>query len=139
MSCSLVYGCAASYALCWKKQVQFYRLPMQIFCVHFLSKIFSNEANHFLLPFFVSVFISLCLYLHVILFSVGSSPLCVFNNIKLKYRQVVKYTTNFIRCKGAVIDYMFRPFFIRPSSGLAWRSKEELVQLRKVQKVHYLG
>jgi hypothetical protein len=58
---------------------------------------------------------------------------------QVEYRQVVKYTTNVIRCKGAIIDYMFRPFFIRPSSGLAWRSKEELVQLYKVQKVHYLG
>jgi len=76
---------------------------------------------------------------HWSLFSGGSSPLCVFNNIKLKYRQVVKYTTNFIRRKGAIIDYMFRPLFIRPSSGLAWRSKEELVQLYKVQNVHYLG
>ena len=73
------------------------------------------------------------------LFSGGSSPLCVFNNIKLKYKHVVKYTTNFIRYKGAIIDYMFRPFFIRPSSVLAWRSREELVQLYKVQKVHYLG
>ena len=36
--------------------------------------------------------------------------MCAFNNIKLKYRQVVKYTTNFIRCKGVIIDYMFQPF-----------------------------
>ena len=41
---------------------------------------------------------------------------------------------NFIRCKGAIIDYMLRPFFIKPSSGLAWRSKEELVQLYKVER-----
>ena len=33
--------------------------------------------------------------------------------IKLKYRQVVKYTTNLIRCKGSVIDYMFWPFFYK--------------------------
>ena len=39
--------------------------------------------------------------------------MCVFNNIKLKYKQVVKYTTNFIRFKGAIIDYMFRPFFYK--------------------------
>jgi hypothetical protein len=32
-----------------------------------------------------------------------------------------------------MIDYMFRLFFIRPSSGLAWRIKEELVQLYEVQ------
>jgi hypothetical protein len=52
MSCSLAYGCAASCVLCWKKHVRLCRPPMQIFCVHFLSKIFSNEAHHFLLPFF---------------------------------------------------------------------------------------
>jgi hypothetical protein len=35
-----------------------------------------------------------------------------------------------------MIDYMFRPFFIRPSSDLAWRSKEE--QCSSVRcKVHY--
>ena len=35
-----------------------------------------------------------------------------------------------------MIDYMFRPFFIRPSSGLAWHSKE--VQCSSVRcKVHY--
>ena len=28
-------------------------------------------------------------------------PRCVFNNIKLNYMQVVKHTTNYIRCKGA--------------------------------------
>ena len=35
--------------------------------------------------------------------------MCVFNNIKLKYRQVVKYTTNFIRCKGAIMEYKEGP------------------------------
>ena len=69
MSRGLVYGCTASYALCWKKHVQLYRPPMQIFCVHFLSKIFCNEAHHFLLPFLFSVFISLCLFLHGSLFT----------------------------------------------------------------------
>jgi hypothetical protein len=39
-------------------------------------------------------------------FSGGSSPMCVFNNIKLKYRQVVKYTTNFIRCKGVFMYFI---------------------------------
>jgi hypothetical protein len=53
---------------------------------------------------------------------------------QVEYRQAVKYTTDCIRCKGAIIDYMFLPFFIRPSSGLAWLSKEELVQLYKLQK-----
>jgi len=66
-------------------------------------------------------------------------PVVCVQQYQIEYRQVVKYSTNFIRCKGAIIDYMFRPFFIRPSSGLAWRRKEELVQLYKVQKVHYLG
>ena len=36
-----------------------------------------------------------------------------------------------------MIDYMFRPIFIRPSSGLAWCSKEE--QCSSVGcKVHYV-
>ena len=63
-------------------------------------------------------------------------PRCVcVQQYQVEYRQVVKYTTDFIRCKKAIIDYMFRPFFIRPSSGPTWRSKEELVQLHKVQNV----
>ena len=41
-----------------------------------------------------------------------------------KYRQVANTQQNYIRCRDAtIIDYMFRPFFIRPSSGLAWRNK----------------
>jgi len=68
MLCNLVHGCAASCTPCWKKHVQLYRPHNQIFCVHFLAKIFSNEANHFLLPFFFSFVISLRLYLHGSLF-----------------------------------------------------------------------
>jgi hypothetical protein len=55
-------------------------------------------------------------------------------NIKLKYRQIVNTQQNLFEEKKQIIDYMFRPFFIRPSSGLAWRSKEELVQLYEVQR-----
>ena len=51
--------------------------------------------------------------------------MCMFNNLVEKYREVVNTQQNFIRRRDAtIIDYMFRPFFIRPSSGLAWRSKE---------------
>jgi len=64
MSCSLVYGCATSCALCSKKHLQLYRPPMQIFCVHFLSKIFCSMASHFLLPFFY-----FCLHLPLSLFT----------------------------------------------------------------------
>ena len=53
MSCNLEHGCAALYALCWgKKHVQLYWPRNEIFCAHFLAKIFSDDANHFLLPFF---------------------------------------------------------------------------------------
>jgi len=44
---------------------------------------------------------------------------------------------NKILLEATTIDYMFRPFFIRPSSGLAWRSKDE--QCSSVRcKVHYV-
>ena len=59
-------------------------------------------------------------------------PEAISNICKKKYRQVVNRQQNIIGCKEAIIDYMFRPFFIRPSSGLAWHSKEELVQLCEV-------
>jgi len=52
----------------------------------------------------------------------------------LKYRQVVKYTTNFIRCKGVIIDYMFRPFFCKaiitsatPDDGLIQEGLKHVV------------
>jgi len=46
---------------------------------------------------------------------------CLVENIG---RQSI-HNENFIRCRYAtVVDYMFRPFSIRPSSGLVWRTKE---------------
>jgi hypothetical protein len=48
-------------------------------------------------------------YVHVLL-----------SNLVEKHRQAVNTQQNFIRCRDAkIVDYMFRPFFIRPSSGLA--------------------
>jgi hypothetical protein len=38
-----------------------------------------------------------------------------------KYRKVVNTQQNFVRYRYAtIVDYMFRPFSIRPSSGLVW-------------------